>query len=163
MSEIAVGLVADTHGLVRPECLEALAGVQVILHAGDVGGPHVLDALATVAPVHAVGGNVDPPGAAALVPTLELELGGLTIHVSHGHEVGSPTPTRLVERYGADVIVFGHTHRPAIERLGRQLVINPGAAGPARFHLTPSVALLRIRDGEAEARLVALVGRRPGR
>lgn len=156
---MVIGLIADTHGLVRPEALAALAGVDLILHAGDVGGSHVLQALATIAPVHAVSGNGDAPGTPGLTSHVRLTLDGVTIHVSHGHELGAPTPTRLVERYDADVIVYGHTHRPLIERIGRQIVINPGAAGPARFHLVPSVARLTIDAGEAQADLVALVAR----
>ncbi|MGE3841945.1 MAG: metallophosphoesterase [Vicinamibacterales bacterium] len=159
---LVVGLVSDTHGLVRPECLDALAGVDLILHAGDVGGQHVLESLGRVAPVAAVHGNVDPSGAPGLTERLTLNLGGLRVHVSHGHEVGVPTPLRLVERYDADVIVFGHTHRALIERIGRQLVVNPGAAGAARFHLTPSVARLVIADGDAQVELVALVSRPRG-
>jgi putative phosphoesterase len=159
MAPLIIGLIADTHGLLRPESLAALAGVDAILHAGDVGGTHVLEALQAVAPVHAVSGNTDV-GTPGLVPRLDLVFDGTSVHVSHGHELGSPTPLRLVERYDADVIVFGHTHRPLIERIGRQLVVNPGAAGPARFHLTPSVARLSIANGECHAELVAL-GARP--
>ena len=152
-----VGLVSDTHGLVRPGCLAALAGADLILHGGDVGGPHVLAALATIAPVRAVAGNVDDPRAPDLPAAVDLELAGVSLHVSHGHELGAPTPARLVERYGADVVVFGHTHRPIVERIGRQLVVNPGSAGPARSRLVPSIAWLVLRDGQAEAELVALV------
>jgi putative phosphoesterase len=162
-SAVRIGLVADTHGLVRPECLQALGGVDVILHAGDVGGPHVLAALAALAPVHAVSGNVDPAGAPDLATRLDLVFDGVSVHVSHGDELGSPTPVRLVERYDADVIVFGHTHRPVIERIGRQLVVNPGAAGPGRFHLTPSIAVLIIEHGESRATLVPLVETRRSR
>jgi hypothetical protein len=78
------------------------------------------------------------------------------VHVSHGHELGSPTPERLLRAYAADVIVFGHTHRALIERTGDRLVVNPGAAGPRRFNVKPSVALLRIRGGVAHAELVKL-------
>ncbi|HEX4565732.1 MAG TPA: metallophosphoesterase family protein, partial [Vicinamibacterales bacterium] len=83
-------------------------------------------------------------------------LAGLTIHVSHGHELGSPTPEKMIQRYNTDIIVFGHTHKPLVERLGRQLVVNPGAAGPRRFNLKPSVATLTIVDGRADATLVWL-------
>jgi putative phosphoesterase len=154
-----IGLLSDTHGLVGPECLNALSGVAAIVHAGDVGGSAVLEALGSLAPVYAVSGNIDPSGAPGLVDRLELTFGGMSLHVSHGHELGSPTPPRLVERYDADVIVFGHTHRPLVTRIGRQLVVNPGAAGPARFHLVPSVARLIIENGEVTAELVALVER----
>jgi len=154
--ETLVGLVADTHGLVRPQCLSALRGVDLILHAGDVGGAHVLEELGRVAPVRAVSGNVDSL-TSGLPGTLDLEVAGLTVHVSHGHELGMPRPTGLVQRYGADIVVYGHTHRALVEWVGRQLVVNPGAAGPARFHLVPSVAWLRIAGGEAEVELRALV------
>jgi putative phosphoesterase len=156
---VKIGLISDTHGLMRPEALSALDGVDVILHAGDVGGTHVIDALQHIAPVHAVFGNVDPSSAPGLSARVDLDLDGVSIHVSHGHELGSPTPVKLVERYDADVIVFGHTHRPLIERIGRQLIVNPGAAGPARFHLTPSVGLLVISNSECEPRLLPLVAR----
>ena len=150
-----VGLISDTHGLVRPEIFEAFQGVEQILHAGDVGDD-VLIQLRAIAPVSAVSGNTDAPGAPGLLKSLELELAGLTIHVSHGHELGSPTPEKLIQRYDADIIVFGHTHKPLVERSGRQLVVNPGAAGPRRFNLKPSVATLTIVDGRANATLVWL-------
>jgi uncharacterized protein len=156
-SSHVIGLIADTHGLVRPACLEVLRGCDLILHAGDVGGSHVLSALAEVAPVRAVRGNVDPLADPDLADALDLVVGGLSIHVSHGDELGSPTPVRLVDRYGADVVVFGHTHRAVVERIGRQLVVNPGAAGAARFHLVPSVARLTIARGEASVDLIPLV------
>lgn len=151
-----IGLVADTHGLFRPELREALAGVSLILHAGDVGGASVLRALREIAPVQAVCGNVDDPADPSLSARLALTLCGRTVHVSHGDELGSPTPARLLRTYASDVVVFGHTHRAVIERAGDRLVVNPGAAGPRRFDLMPSVALLRIRAGVAEAQLVTL-------
>src|SRR2546423_7081386 len=94
-----IGLVSDTHGLVRPAVHEALKGVEIILHAGDVGGSEILDELRLIAPVRAVLGNTDPPGMPGLSETINVEIGGLRIHVSHGHEVGSPTPERLAARY----------------------------------------------------------------
>jgi putative phosphoesterase len=151
-----IGLIADTHGQIRSECAKAMAGVDLILHAGDVGGTHVLAELERIAPVRAVYGNTDVL-ASGLPASLELDVDGVSIHVSHGHELGSPTPARLVQRYGADVIVYGHTHRALVERIGRQLIVNPGAAGPARFRLVPSVGRLVVRDGEATVDLVALV------
>jgi putative phosphoesterase len=147
-----VGLIADTHGLVRPEALGALKGVDLILHAGDVGGPRVIAALETLAPVQAVYGNTDPPE--TLPQAIDSTLEGVRVHVSHGHEVGSPTPERLVARYRADVIVYGHTHRPLLKEVGGTLVINPGAAGPRRFNLQPSVAVLSLPD--RAVRLIAL-------
>ena len=135
-----IGLIADTHGLMRPEALQALGGVDVILHAGDVGGPAVLDALWTIAPVHAVRGNVDTAGA-------ELKGEGVP-------ELGSPTPAALAARYRADVIVYGHTHRPLVTHVGPTLVVNPGAAGPARFNLEPSIGLLILPAREARIVMV---------
>lgn len=140
-----IGLIADTHGLIRAEALRALAGVGVILHAGDVGGHDVIAALETIAPVRAVRGNTDSD-ALRLPDRIDVEFEGVRIHVSHGHEIGSPTPERLASRYDADVIVYGHTHRSMVKHIGTALVINPGAAGPRRFNLYPSVAVLSIPD-----------------
>lgn len=151
-----VGLISDTHGLVRPQVHEALMGVELILHAGDVGGDAVLDELALIAPVHAVYGNTDAPGQPRLATELVREIGGVTIHVSHGHEVGSPTPQKLLARYPQDVLVYGHTHRQLVTRAEGRLVVNPGAAGARRFDLLPSVARLTIVDGRVEVELVAL-------
>lgn len=151
-----IGLISDTHGLVRPEVHTALAGVSQILHAGDVGGDDILVELGTIAPVRAVYGNTDWPGDPSLVAALELEVGGLRIHVSHGHELGSPTPVKLLAAYAADVIVYGHTHRQLVTRADGRLVVNPGAAGPRRFDLKPSVGILTITEGQAEVELVPL-------
>lgn len=152
-----IGLISDTHGLVRPECFAALDGVDLIFHAGDVGGRDVLNILSKIAPVQAVSGNTDLPGDPSLSAHFAETIDGITIHVSHGHEVGSPTPQKLLARYDADVLVYGHTHKPLVLRAGPRLVINPGAAGPRRFHLQPSLARLTIRDGRAEAEIVMLI------
>ena len=151
-----VGLISDTHGLVRADVHRALAGVELILHAGDVGGDEVLDELALIAPVLAVYGNTDPPGDPRLAASIEPTIGGLRIHVSHGHELGSPTPKKLLEHYAADVIVYGHTHQQFVAHADGRLVVNPGAAGPRRFKLEPSVARLTIANGGAEVELVPL-------
>ena len=151
-----VGLISDTHGLVRPEVHAALHGVELILHAGDVAGDDVLDELALIAPVLAVHGNTDTPGDPRLAAEIVREIGGLRIHVSHGHELGSPTPAKLLERYGEDVLVYGHTHRQLVTRAGGRLVVNPGAAGRRRFDLQPSVARLTIARGHADVELVPL-------
>ena len=151
-----IGLISDTHGLVRSQVHLALAGVEVILHAGDVGGDEVLDELALIAPVAAVYGNTDGPGDPRLLESIERSIGAVRIHVSHGHELGSPTPARLLERYVADVIVYGHTHRPLVTRAGDRLVVNPGAAGARRFNLEPSVARLTIVSGRADVQIIAL-------
>jgi putative phosphoesterase len=151
-----IGLISDTHGLVRPRVHEALAGVELILHAGDVGGDDVLDELALIAPVIAVYGNTDAPGQPRLTDSIERTIGGVSVHVSHGHEVGSPTPARLLARYTAQVIVYGHTHRQHVAQVDGRLVVNPGAAGAKRFKLEPSVARLTISEGRAEVELVDL-------
>jgi len=154
--ERVIGIISDTHGLVRPDVHTALAGVELILHAGDVGGDDILDELSLIAPVRAVYGNTDAPGQPRLSTAIDLEIDGVTIHVSHGHETGSPTPAKLLERYSADVVIYGHTHRPLIARAGERVVLNPGAAGPRRFDIMPSVARVTIRDGRADAVLVDL-------
>src|SRR5262245_50933611 len=99
-----IGLISDTHGQVRPDVHAALAGVELILHAGDVGGADVLRELELIAPVRAVRGNTDPPDDPPLPGSIELTVAGVGIHVSHGHEVGSPNPEKLLARYDADVI-----------------------------------------------------------
>jgi uncharacterized protein len=154
--QVIVGLIADTHGLLRPEVFPALEGVELILHAGDVGGKDVLTELSVIAPVRAVYGNTDSPGEPGLATELGLRLEGFSIHVSHGHELGRPTAERLLARYDADIIVYGHTHRPLIERSGSRLVVNPGAAGPRRFDLKPSVARLTLEGGTADVQLIWL-------
>jgi putative phosphoesterase len=154
---VTVGVISDTHGLMRPQIASVFAGVDRIIHAGDVGGRAILDALARVAPVvDAVYGNVDDPADPALAAERVLEIGGLTVHVSHGHELGRPTPELLLARYAADVIVFGHTHRPVVQRTDARLAFNPGAAGPRRFSLQPSVARLTIADRRAEVEIISL-------
>ena len=166
MSRHLIGLISDTHGLVRPECAAALAGVERILHAGDVEGlpahessarrRDVLAALSRIAPVQAVYGNVDSPTDPALVERILLTFADLRLHVSHGHELGRPTPEKLLRHYSADIIVFGHTHRSVVHREGRRLVVNPGAAGPRRFNLRPSVARLIIDGERVEVEIVPL-------
>lgn len=151
-----IGLISDTHGLLRPGVHDALAGVELILHAGDVGGDDILDELALIAPVEAVFGNTDPPGHPRLAESLDREIGGVRLHVSHGHELGAPTPERLLARYDADVLIYGHTHRPLVARVEGRLLVNPGAAGPRRFDLQPSVAILTIVAGTAEAQVIPL-------
>jgi len=148
-----IGLISDTHGLVRPEVHSALAGVELILHAGDVGDD-VFDELATIAPVRAVAGNTDIPG--EYDEEIAMTIGGVSIHVSHGHEVGAPTPARLAAKYEADVVVYGHTHQQLVTKIGDRIVVNPGAAGHRRFKLEPSVAILTIENGKAEVRIIAI-------
>lgn len=150
-----IGLIADTHGLMRPEALTALAGVDLIVHAGDVGGG-VLDALRRIAPVHAVSGNTDDRHDPALERRVRLTLEGHTLHASHGHELGSPTPEALLRRYPEDILVYGHTHVAVVHEAGPRLVVNPGAAGPRRFSVRPSVARLSVNAAGVKAELVWL-------
>lgn len=153
-----IGLISDTHGLLRPEVFHAFAGVDRILHAGDVGGADILVELETIAPVDAVFGNTDERSLRAELPaerTLTIE--GRTIVLAHGDAIGSPTPEGLRAAWpDADIIVYGHTHVQKVDRDGA-LTINPGAAGPARFRLKPSVAILTLEDGREDVELIELV------
>ncbi len=152
-----IGLISDTHGLVRPEVFEALDGVSQILHAGDVGPASVLAELAAIAPIRAVWGNTDAPGRPELVERIEDVIDGVRIVVTHGHELGSPTPPKLVGAYpSADVIVYGHTHQQLVTKAARRVVVNPGAAGPRRFKLQPCVAKLYLWQGQADVELIPL-------
>ena len=118
-----IGLMSDTHGLLRNEVHEALAGVSMILHAGDVCSDTILDELALIAPVQAVYGNCDSPWGLDLKAERVLEVEGVRIHLSHGHELGRPTSARLAEAYpGFDVIVYGHTHIQKAERVGKEAI-----------------------------------------
>ena len=153
-----VGLISDTHGLLRPAVLEQLAGVDVILHAGDVGNSGILAELGALAPVHAVWGNTD--GFEVRAHTAErvaLELEGWRVLVTHGDELGSPRPASLRDAYpDADIIVYGHTHTALLEECGGALIVNPGAAGPARFRLPPSIAVLELGPGTRAVRHIQL-------
>ena len=153
-----VGLIADTHGLLRQGVAAAFDGVDLIVHAGDVGGHDVLAALGAIARVEAVSGNVDDRHDPMLPRSRTLAVGGLTLHVSHGDELGRPKPDSVLARYDADIVVFGHTHRQVVLRdpAGR-LAINPGAAGPRRFDLQPSVARLAVTGREAQVELITLI------
>lgn len=151
-----IGLISDTHGLVRPDVFSALSGVELLLHAGDVG-EGVLEELSAIAPVLAVLGNTDPRDDARLAESIERTIGGVRIHVSHGHELGSPTPERLLATYDADVIVYGHTHQQRVVEVSGRLVVNPGAAGPRRFKLRPSVGRLTISGGGARVEILELI------
>jgi hypothetical protein len=155
-----VGLISDTHGLLRPEALAALAGVSRILHAGDVGSADVLSALSSVAPVEAVRGNVDQePWAAVLPRDLWVEAGGKTLYLTH-----EPGRFDLDPRAaGIHVVVFGHTHQPRVAREHGVLFVNPGSAGPRRFSAPVTLALLDLDDGggRPDAEIVPLLGGSP--
>lgn len=155
-ASVRIGLISDTHGLLRPQVHDVFAGVTQILHAGDVCSDTILTELELIAPTQAVFGNCDDPWDPSLREALDLTVGGVRIHVQHGHELGRPRPAQVAAAYDADVCVYGHTHRQVIERVDGRLIVNPGAAGPRRFDLTPCVAILTIADGVADATLVPL-------
>jgi putative phosphoesterase len=152
-----IGLISDTHGLLRASAMHALEDVALILHAGDVGGRDVLIELAAIAPVQAVYGNVDDVHTPGLEAQRWLTLEGWQVHVSHGHELRRPTPEALLHRYAdAGILVFGHTHRAVVHRAGDRVVINPGAAGPRRFDVVPSVARLTLAPGIADVQVIEI-------
>ena len=151
-------MISDTHGLLRPQVAAVFSGVDLIVHAGDVGGRRVLTALGDIAPVEAVGGNVDDPHDPMLPRARSIPVGRLMLHVSHGHELGRPTPDLVLRSYDGDILVFGHTHRHVVVRDPRdRLVVNPGAAGPTRFNLLASVARLTVDGLDAQVEIIALV------
>ena len=122
-----------------------------------MGGHAVLKELATIAPVLAVSGNTDDRSDPALPRERSIAAGRFTLHVSHGDELGRPTPEGLAGAYMAEIIVYGHTHRPLVSWVGRQLIVNPGSAGHRRFDLQPSVALLTVPDaGDPSVELIHL-------
>jgi len=154
---IRLGLISDTHGMLRPAVHSVFTGVDLILHAGDVCGDDILHELRTIAPVHAVAGNCDPIGDPNLPLTFEQTFEKLRLHMSHGNELGRPKPEQLIQAYpNADIIIYGHTHKQLIFDLAGRMVVNPGAAGARRFHLAPSVAIMTIDDGRAVVELVEL-------
>ena len=138
---LRVGLIADTHGLLRPEALSALEGVEHIVHAGDVGRPEVLERLWSLAPVTAVRGNVDRGAWAERLPsTAQVELGGAWFHVLHALDDLDLDPRGA----GFDVVVHGHTHRPDLREERGVWFVNPGSAGPRRFRLPVSLAVAEV-------------------
>jgi len=157
---VRLGVIADTHGLLRPEVLEVFAAVDHILHGGDVGKWEVVSDLEALAPVTAVYGNVDGAEVRARLPQIAaVRLDGFDIVVTHGDQFGSPTPAKLVAAFPkAEIIVFGHTHRPLLELVDRTVtVMNPGGAGAPRFGLGPSVGIMELEPGiPPRARLVPL-------
>jgi putative phosphoesterase len=156
-----LGLISDTHGLLRPEVFAAFEGVDHILHAGDVEDPDILLALGTIAPTTAVWGNVDDFELRRRLPEVAtLEVGGMRVVVVHGHQFGSPSPSVVAATYPeVDMVVFGHSHAPIIEKVGGLLAVNPGSAGPARFSRPVTVALVTVADGQISASLKNLVSR----
>ena len=149
---IRIGLISDTHGLLRPEAVDVLRGSDFIVHAGDIG-EGVLEALAKVAPVSAVRGNNDrAPWAQAIHETETLRFGEITLHALHDLAQLAIDPGAA----GVDVVVSGHSHKPRIERRSGVLFVNPGSAGPVRFRLPVSVGLLQLSGRKVEARIVEL-------
>ncbi len=146
-----IGLISDTHGLVRPEVLKAFARVQHILHAGDVGRAEVLEELGALAPVNAVRGNVDHGNWAKPLPVkTAILIAGVRLLITHDRNQLDGLPS------GIQVVISGHSHRPSIESHQGVLFVNPGSAGPRRFHLPVSAALLEIRGSRIHPRLVTL-------
>jgi putative phosphoesterase len=150
---VTLGVISDTHGVLRPEAVKALHGSNRILHAGDVGAPEILEALAKIAPVTAVRGNVDTaPWARALPETEVVEAGGVSIYILHDLGQLDLKP----EAAGLKVVVYGHSHQPKMEKKNGVLYFNPGSAGPRRFNLPVSMGRLMIGAGKVRAELVEL-------
>lgn len=149
-----IGVISDTHGLLRPEALTALAGVEHILHAGDIGDPGILDTLEKIAPVTAIRGNVDSWGDCADLPaTNAVELGGLVFYLVHSVTDLDIHP----DVAGVAVVVSGHSHKPSLKSRDGVTYLNPGSAGPRRFNLPVTVALVTLSEKKLEARIVDLL------
>jgi putative phosphoesterase len=148
-----IGLISDTHGLLRPQALAALQGCDQLIHAGDIGKPHILDALREIAPLTVVRGNNDMADAWAENVPLEafLQVGNVGIYVTH---ILADVPEVLPP--GVQVVVVGHSHKPLIEQRHGILFINPGSAGPRRFKLPVTVAVLTVDEGGVVGELVGL-------
>jgi uncharacterized protein len=156
--ETVVGLIADTHGLLRPEVLETFAGVDLIVHAGDVGREGILEALERLAPVRAVRGNVDRGvWADRLPPNQLIEVGEISLYVHHGHEEPGLDPAAA----GYDVVIKGHSHKPDVQEREGILYLNPGSAGPKRFKLPVTVMRLYLKGKSVRSELVHLVSASP--
>jgi putative phosphoesterase len=148
-----IGVISDTHGLLRPEALAALRGSEHIIHAGDVGAPEILEKLATIAPVTAVRGNVDQEAWARKLPQTEvIEISGVSIYVLHDLAQLDLKP----EASGFDVLIFGHSHIPEQETRNGVLYFNPGSAGPRRFKLPISLGRLIVERGKVRGELVTI-------
>jgi putative phosphoesterase len=151
---LTVGLISDTHGLLRPEARDALAGVDHIIHAGDIGGPAILTQLEALAPTRAVRGNNDVGAWAERIAERELiELAGVGIYVLHDLNELELDPAVA----GCAVVVAGHSHRPGMSTRNGVLYINPGSAGPRRFSLPVALGFLEIAGGAARGRIVEIL------
>jgi putative phosphoesterase len=149
-----IGVISDTHGLLRPEAIEALRGAKHIIHAGDIGDPAILDRLSEIAPVTAVSGNVDREAWAKNIPeTNVLEVDGVSIYVLHILENLDLKPRSA----GIDAVIYGHSHVPKQELKDGVLYFSPGSAGPRRFQLPVTVGKLIVQDGKIRAEIVQLL------
>jgi uncharacterized protein len=149
-----IGVISDTHGLLRPEAMRALEGVEHILHAGDVGEPSILDSLRTIAPVTAISGNIDVHGPCGYLPATEVvTLRGHTFYMLHDRSVLDLDPAAA----GFGAVISGHSHKPLIEWRNEVLYLNPGSAGPRRFKLPISLALITMDEYQLQPRLVSLL------
>jgi putative phosphoesterase len=150
---VIIGVISDTHGLLRPGALAALQGCDYIIHAGDIGDPQILDKLAAIAPLTAVLGNIDHGAWANKIPTTNvLEVGEISIYVLHNLQELDLKPEAA--KFAA--VVCGHSHVPKQEWKNGVLYFNPGSAGPRRFRLPVSVGRLRIKDGRIDAKILLL-------
>jgi putative phosphoesterase len=150
---VTIGVVSDTHGLLRPQAVEALRGSDRILHAGDVGAPEILEALKQIAPIIAIRGNVDTAPWATTLPLTEvLEVNGVSIYMLHDLAQLDLKP----QAAGFRVVVYGHSHKPKIEERNGVLYFNPGSAGPRRFSLPVSVGKLTVTAGQVNTELIEL-------
>ncbi len=148
-----IGVISDTHGLLRPEAVAALRGSTLILHAGDIGPPEIIEELEHIAPVHAVRGNCDHgPWAQTLPETEVIGVDGTDIYMIHDIGLLDLNP----EASGFALVIYGHSHQPSIEDRNGVLYLNPGSAGPKRFSLPVSVALLHLDGGEPRAEIIEL-------
>lgn len=149
-----VGVISDTHGLLRPEALTALAEVEHILHAGDVGDARILDALREIAPVTAIRGNIDHGGKCAELPATDVaELQGRLFYLVHSVTDLDINPIVA----GVAAVISGHSHKPSVEVRDGVLYLNPGSAGPRRFSLPVTVALMTVNEASVDARIVELL------
>lgn len=153
LAPLTIGVISDTHGLLRPEAIEALVGVDHILHAGDVGDPLILDKLRWIAPLTAIRGNVDVSGVCGRLPaTATVDLGGCRFYLLHSVHDLFIDPSDA----GVDMVISGHSHRASVETRHAVVYLNPGSAGPRRFDLPVTLAKVTVANGEAKARIVTL-------
>ena len=153
MAEHLIGVISDTHGLLRPQAVAALQGVELILHAGDIGGPEIYAALEEIAPVLAVRGNIDKDGWTRELPqTRVVEVGGVQLFVLHDLYLLDLDPAAA----GFQAVICGHSHRPRLERQNGVLYLNPGSAGPRRFTMPVTLALLRVSGQLLAAEILEL-------